>query len=263
LASAIKNLKILDYNQLHTSLELVNTQIRTKYINYVIYKQQISMNDNKFAYHDFEVCTFITKLINTNNHDTYHFILNVDGTYFVLNAINPQTLALMIDENKNNRYLFLSFNYGADAIGSGHQAVIMIDIIEKHVYFIDPNGHSSYFDKIFGIKLSFQIEQLVRQYFENFNSFFGHNYTYQFIHKWNPNHMCINKIFNENYEMGSGHCVILSIILSHIISVTKCLPIEGYKLLKSVSDDELLFIAKEYTVRLYKIIQIQQNTLNN
>jgi len=123
---------------------------------------------------------------------------------------------------------------------------------------LDPNGKSTYFSNILfdhakSIGSNFYTEMILFKYFSLLNDF-GLNYKYVYVNKWNPNKCVINKRFDNEYIL-SGHCVITTLMIIHLISIQKLTPQYIFEMLSKLSDDELLFLIKEYTLGIYSLLK--------
>jgi len=246
----LKKLKNLNFNQFQTLLEIITGQMKVKDPYFTIFKQKISI-----AEYGFNELEYVSNINSGIKADTiYHFIFNLTSEYFIFNALSYETTNDIIQKNKDQPYIFFTLNYGSDAKQSGHQAFIMISNIDKGVYLLDPNGRPEYFNNIIGFNVGYQLERIVKSYFDNLCEFYGYDYQYKFVDKWNHKQYVINKTFDNKY-IGSGHCVILSFIIAHIISKTYLEPGEVYKILKQLWDDEILLIIKDYTLGAYSLVK--------
>lgn len=231
----------LKYKQFDKVIRLINKQKKIKKAQHIIYKQSyITLNMEPVSY-------VFTKIRNV-----YHTCFDVSDEYLILNALTPYYLYKYINKNRHINYIFLTLNYGCNAKIQHHQAGILIDNKNEKIYLIDPNGFPTYFNELFGIDMSYMIEKLLYEYFLELKKF-GFNYEYIFTYQWNPNCICLNKIFPDNNYIGSGHCVILTILIFHLINVFNYNPIEIYEMLNKLSDEELLYIIKNYTTTIYKL----------
>lgn len=254
--NAIYSFKRLHHKQFHTMLEFVNNQRLAKQTTYVIYKQHywgIQVEDSQIEY-----VVDLIEPISSYHKNAYQFVLNITGEYLRFNTMSPSTLFETLELNTSSDYLFFSFNYAMEQSNTAHQAIIMLDLQKKpnvDVYLVDPNGSLSYFDTVLGFRLTPYIEYLIKNFFEQLNEFTEITFSYKFINTWNPTYISINNTYDSNYIAGSGHCVVSSIILAHLISTWKCNPGEVYKKIKSMSTDEWLHIIQLYTTGLFTMIK--------
>lgn len=82
--------------------------------------------------------------------NSFHTTIQVDGNYLFLNCLNIMSLMLFLGENSKdfNRYVFIPIVFSTEIHENGHATMLAFDVISKKVYFLDPNGKSSYFDNI-------------------------------------------------------------------------------------------------------------------
>jgi hypothetical protein len=105
-----------------------------------------------------------------------------------------------------------------------------------------------------------QIELMLVNYIKELN-IFGYNFKYVPVNQWNTTNICINKYF-ENQIIGTGHCASISLLLSHLIINFSDNPRDIYKTFSDFSDDETVFIIKEYSSGFYNILK-KENRLHH
>lgn len=176
--------------------------------------------------------------------NSFHTTIQVDETYLFLNCLNIMSLMMFLGENSKdlNRYVFVPVMFSTEIHESGHATMLVFDVVSKNVYFADPNGKSAYFDNMmlkyaeknkeewmteeifkefYGnsyINSEELIEKLITFYIETLNSSFG--LVYKFIKRSEYNKMCysINGMYSKSTVIGSGHCIVLSIMIAHYLS---------------------------------------------
>lgn len=231
----------LPYQKYEKVLSMITGQTPIKDREYSIYKQ---LYDNlKFD--------FISNVINTDNNE-YHTVIDSTTEHLLLNALSPQCLCNYILDNYSNKYIFLTLNYGSNLHDSAHQSAIMIDNKSKKIYMIDPNGKSDFFDHVFHEPTNFYVETILSKYFGELNRL-GLKYEYVYTQDWNPSKMALNKNFKDKY-IGSGHCVITTLMLIHLISIFNINPQDAFNMITNLSEDEISYLIKEYTVGIYMVL---------
>jgi hypothetical protein len=129
-----------------------------------------------------------------------------------------------------------------ESLETSHHTSLIIDLIHHKIYLADPNGKTTFFNKLYKIDISNKIDLLLQYYFTQFN-IFGFDYEFVPSHIWNPQYICINKFF-DNSIIGSGHY--LHITQEYINNI--------YNLFFELSDDEILYIINSYMNGIYKIL---------
>lgn len=236
-----KFVKRLPYKKYEKVLEMLNSQTPIKYKEYSIYKQ-------KYDTLKFE---FVSKVSNAKENE-YHTVIDSTTDHLILNALSPDCLCNYILDNYSNKHIFLTLNYGSNLHDSGHQASLMIDNENKQIYMIDPNGKSDFFDHIFHQETNFFVENMLSKYFAELGKF-GLNYKYIYAADWNPHKISLNKSF-KNACIGSGHCVITSLMLIHLINSFNLNPKNAFDMISNLSEDEILYLIKEYSVGVYAML---------
>jgi hypothetical protein len=234
-----KFVSTLEYKHFDGLLQLINSQNAIKKPSYSIYKMDLKTWETELVDYVFDA-----------SGNEYHTCIDVTDGYLVLNTLTPACLAEYIRAHEKMGVVFLSFNYSCAAKEAGHQAAIMINIKTKRIYLMDPNGSPTYFNNIFEANIDVMLEKMLHNYFAELKSV-GYEFRYEFIGSWNKGGLYLNGELKNEY-IGSGHCVIWTFILAHLISHNKYSnPIEAYKLLTSLSEEERLYIIKEYTMGVF------------
>ena len=238
----VKNtVRRLRYDFFEKILNLISDQQPIKNKEYSIYKLD-------YTKMNFE---HISDVENGSDYE-YHTVIDSTDKHLILNALSPNFLCNYILDNSNKRFLFLTLNYANTLMDTAHQAAFMIDNERKKIYMLDPNGKCDYFDNVFHQETSDFVEILLRNYFNQL-IILGLDYKYEHIDKWNKEKVCINKRFTNSY-IGTGHCVVTTLILIHIINTNKLTPEEAIRVFKNLSDDEILYIIQQYSLGVYNIL---------
>lgn len=238
-----KFIKTLDYDKFEFILNMINDQYEIKDKEYSLFKQEYS--NMKFEY--------IADVINTEKHE-YHTVIDSTDNCLLLNALSPLYLVNYISNNITKKYIFLTLNYGSTLMDSSHQAAIMIDNHKKTIYMIDPNGKSDFLDNVFHETTNYYVETLLSNYFSELNKLGGLNYRYVPTVEWNNKKIAINKKVNNDY-VGGGNCVVITLMLIHLIVAYSANPINAFEMLHNLSEEELLYIIKEYSLGVYNILR--------
>ena len=236
-----KHVSKLGYMEIMKFLELLNGQSNVKKIEYSIYKQ--SYNDLDF--------NLVTMIFDNIDKTSFHTTFDISDKHILFNCLTPYCLSKYINQNSKLRYVYIPLTYACDIKDSGHIAFIMFDNKDKKVYLLDPNGSPGYFNNILDVNISFYIENMISKYINELKKF-NMEYKYIYSENWNNNKNIINKSF-ENDFIGSGHCVAFSLMISHLMTRFEIEPSELYKILSNLSDDEKLYLFKQYTLGLFNI----------
>lgn len=209
-----------------------------------------------------------------NIQNMYYTTIQSDDRFLVLNCLCVNSLMTFLLENTKDisKYVFIPAVFGSEVNEIGHFSIIAFDIIEKKVYFIDPNGRSSFFDNIFNIYaqkikdttlLSYTsnmsvnteelLEKLIELYIKNFNSVYGTEYEFVKRLKWNPLQISINKTYDETV-IGSGHCVATSTLIANYLSITNKKPNDIINIFNKMNKEEIIQVINSYSVGMYNII---------
>ncbi|ARF11792.1 hypothetical protein Klosneuvirus_2_228 [Klosneuvirus KNV1] len=245
------------------------TQEVKKFIERIGYQQfdyiqrninkQTKLFDREYAVYKLNYTTLQIEFISlVTNYDPteYHTTLDTTDQYLLLNALSPQTLCNYILDNQQTRFIFFPLNYMTESKDSGHIASLVFDNQTKKVYMADSNGKSTYFDQLLGQPMNQYIEYMLSNYIKDINNL-GLSYQYVFIDEWNAKNLHMNKHFKNSY-VGVGHCLILSLMISHVMTQFAIIPKDAFELLAQLEDEELLFLIKEYGLGLYNMLRNKQ-----
>ena len=131
--------------------------------------------------------------------------------------------------------LVIPLLYVCEGEESCHIACLYINMKEKKSYLLDPNGVPSYFNQT--IHIEKEIELMLSDYFKLINV--------EYIKcSWNLDRISLNSIDNE--FIGSGHCVVLSLIISYLVYKK----INHYDIYQCLYIDRLPYIIAEYYIYL-------------
>lgn len=217
--------------------------------------KQTKLFDREYAVYKLNYTTFHFEFVSlVTNYDPTEYHTNLDTTdqYLLLNALSPQTLCNYILDNQNTRFIFLPLNYMTESKESGHIASLVFDNQTKKVYMVDSNGKSTYFDQLLGQPMNQYVEYMILNYINEINKM-DFSYQYVFASEWNSNHFYMNKHFKNDY-IGVGHCLILTLMISHIMTQFNMTPKDTFELLSQLSDEEILFLIKEYGLGLFNLL---------
>lgn len=217
--------------------------------------------------------------LESNIGDSFHTTIQVDGTFLFLNCLNVMSLMLFLGENSKdlNRYVFIPVIFSTEIHESGHATTLVFDVVSKNVYFADPNGKSAYFDNMmlkyaeknkeewmteeifkefYGdsyINSEEMIEKLITFYIGTLNNEFG--LTYKFVKRSEYNKMCysINGSYSESTVIGSGHCMILSIMIAHYLSSNSNIE-DIFNHFGKLSTEEKVQLISSYSVGIFNVI---------
>jgi hypothetical protein len=233
ITQKFQKLKFYDYDNL-TQFLFNQKSINNFSPNYSLYK--LNVKDDRFSHH-IDITTDIENM--------YHTTIQADDDFLVFHTLSIDTFINFIMEHMDGRqYLIVPLIMSTELLDISHQTSLVIDLIYQKVYLADPNGKSEFFNKIYNKDVSNKIDLLLQSYFMQFNQL---GFDYEFIpsKKWNPEKICINKAFNQSI-IGSGHCVITSIMLGHYLLTTQDYITNIYNLFSELSDDEILYIINSY-----------------
>lgn len=258
----------LKYSQFETILCSLTNQMpisKIKNLEYTIYKQNFMTS--KFEHyldikHDSSIVSYPNEV-------------QISDQTMVLNMMSIRSMVDYINKHKSNRrYIYFPFTYSSETKTCSHQAMLVLDTMENNVYLMDPNGSTSYFNDIlyeslmkngfvdenkarqmnnmYGINYNSVVEDMIQKYFEQFQ-IFNMKYTYIRTKKWNPYRKSLNSSKYEDTYIGTGHCVILTLLLCHFSSVTGYDLEEIWKVFGKLSKDDMVVLINNYTCNIYNL----------
>jgi hypothetical protein len=275
--TAIKQMKSLEYKQFEGIINILSNQTSVNSISpsYSLYK--IDIRESKFSHH---------LDIGGDLHGMYHTTIQADSDFILLHTLSIDSMMLYISENcKNNkRYVFIPVVFTMNGTNFGHQTALIFDSIQYKVFLFDPNGRSTYFNYMFvhqvlgdqknktpeepldlskidkdlinelyieGDKL---IDDMLSGYVKLLNDMFDTKYIFESSYVWNPKKFAINPHF-ANSLIGSGHCVITTILILHYLHVTNMDITDVFSKFGNLNQTELLYLINAYTLGIFNIVK--------
>jgi hypothetical protein len=265
--SVYKKLSTLSYSNYEHVLSFLTKQTSVGNVEPTYSMYKVSLFDEIVA-HEMD--------ITANIKNMYHTTVQAEDNFLVLNCLNVDSLCMFLIENTRdfNRYIFIPIIFGTEIHDNGHATLMAFDVVEKKVYLIDPNGKTDYFDNIF-LKYAEKnkeewmteeifkefysssyidsepfVEKLIGCYIGDLNTRYDLNYNFVSRKEYNKTGKSINKNF-KNSSIGSGHCMIISIMIAHFLSTNTDVGniSENFGRL---SDDEILQIINSYSVAIFR-----------
>jgi hypothetical protein len=205
----------------------------------------------------------------------------MDDTVIIMNILSTMSIMNFILDNQNNNYTFLPIYFWSNAVEHGHQTMFVIDNKKSKIYLFDPNGKSTFFNDIllrkicgidkkeknfnfekidislkneYYIDVSKYVDLLLQEYIRNINRDFGSVYEYIPSSLWNPHRHVINRIELNKSLIGTGHCVVASVLFVHYLVITNETSdskisadfSSTYYKLGSLTNDELIYLINGY-----------------
>lgn len=242
-------LKRLEYHQFDNILNTITGQKSINDMYYHLYKIDLpDKNKNIKLNYCFDIFS--------DNKNEYPNILQVDSEngidYFILKFFSPSSIERLLSRNKDQKNIFIQFNYSGRDKDNLHQAAIMLNTIEKTVYLLDPNGQPDYFMDKLTKKEEYTntiniVDNILNEIFKNIG------YEYLPMTFWNNEKHSINRKFSDSV-IGEGHCVIITILLIHYIMLTEFDPKTIYDLFGNLLDPDLLHVINSYSLTIYKML---------
>lgn len=262
-----KHLSILDRKELDILISLISGQepIASTYPYYSLYKINIY---NKRTSHLLDIFDG-----SGGDHQT---TIQYDDGHLVLHIFSVESLIFYIGDIKS-KYIFLPVSFSSENGKSGHQTSLIIDTINKRFYLYDPNGESSYFNNIFveAVKKNMKgsqienninindlyfdgtelIDILIKGYLNDIKEKLDIVYEYIPSDIWNPSKKVLNPSFGKNIIIGSGHCVITTILFLHYLHITGEDIRDAFERLGTLSSGELIYLINSYSYRIYQTLK--------
>jgi len=205
----------------------------------------------------------------------FYTTLQVDDKHLFLNCLNIESLFSFLTENceKTERYVFIPVGLRSEVHSIGHFSVLIFDIINKMVYFADPNGKTSFFDNTIVkhseknktdswaslyyddmyINSEVLTDKLFACYINNFNNSTGSKYKFIPRSTWNSKQYCLNKDMDESL-IGSGHCVITGTLIINYLHVTNFDIETVFHIISQIPKDNLTELINSYSAGIYQLI---------
>lgn len=178
--------------------------------------------------------------------DEYTIVLQTDKHAISLHILSIEDMMIYIAaNNKSKRYIFLPISMSSfDENQNGHFSALVFDNMKFKVYFLDPNGRSKYFNSL--CDTNHCIYKLFEKYIKDLNEFWSTKYEFVDCYEWNPYNFALNYEFKQS-TIGTGHCVMSTFIILHILVTTEFNIEDVYKLFGNLSETEMLYIINGYS----------------
>ena len=261
-----KNLSTMNRKEYDVMMSLVTGQkpVIDTLPSYSLYN--VNIYNKKFSHH---------LDIFDESGDEHQITIQYDDGHIVLHTFSVESLILYLDDIKS-RYVFLPIAFSSENKKDGHHTSLIIDKKENKFYLYDPNGRSSYFNNIFAESANTLtnsanasvintsdfyfdghelIDILMKGYVDDIKRKFGVKYEYVTSNIWNPLKKVLNPTFDKNSLIGSGHCVITTILFLHYLHVTNYNVAEAYQQLGSLNTNELIYLINGYSCWAYQTLR--------
>lgn len=187
-----------------------------------------------------------------------------------INIISTESMLFYLSDI-NTRYVYFHAILTCENKNCNHQVCLIIDRLKNEAYFYDPNGRSSYFDNIFideakkhGLTenlndLHFDgesaINDMFKSYFAEIKNKVGIDIKFVPSIIWNPQNYVINPSFDKEVLIGSGHCVITTILFVHLLNILQEDITVVFNLLGQLSKEQLIYIINGYSCGIYNVMR--------
>lgn len=207
---------------------------------------QKSFNNTTHAIYTYYIDNFEfveTTVIASKLKNIRHFYFDAIDNAIIFTAVHHADMAKYIINSKNTK-IYIPLNYICSATKSGHQSTMVINKENNTVCILDPNGESSYYDKIFDFYTDQCINNIITQYFKKIGEFTGNEYYLidPYIEKINRTTIIDDKKI--------GNCVITSIISIYLMHCLELRPAEAFKTIGELSDDEFEYIMSSFILNV-------------
>lgn len=270
----IKHLTSLNSKDYDYIISLISgqTSILKTYPYYSLYK--VNILNNKFSHH---IDIF------DDSGDDNRISVQYDDNHLILHTFSVESLIFYIGDIKS-KYIFLPIIFNSENKKSSHLTSLIIDKVSQKFYLYDPNGKSSYFNDIFAkiikkeniysdiysdifsdiysdIYSDFNfdgnelIDILIQGYVNDIREKINIQYEYVSSKIWNPMNNVINRSFNDNTIIGSGHCVVTTFLFLHCLCLTNDNIKETFWQLSNLNTEELLYLINSYSYWIYQTLK--------
>lgn len=156
----------------------------------------------------------------------------------VLISIVPDEILInYLHVNKNCNYVACHIITEYYIENTTHMSLLLFDNVRKKCYYIDSNGKTKQNRKFYDSFFENKIISLCDC---------GITYTYEESEKWNSYGISLNIIYNNSELNEKGNCVMWTIFILHIITLTLLHPGDLYLKLEFSTKEERAYALKEY-----------------
>jgi hypothetical protein len=254
LHKKISTMKFREYESIF-NMYTQQTKLKDIFPQYSLYK--IDVMTKEFSHHIDIECDI---------GNMYHTTLQSNSQFIMLHTLCPESIITYISEQKSVRYVFFPVMLAFEEKEVGHCTQLCFDKIMQKVYLIDPNGSTTFFNSMFLDMYKKQsgemfydefyqliidgaplVDMLFEGYVKILNDSFGLNYVFEPQTIWNNQCMVLNKSFTDSV-IGSGHCVILSVMVAHFLHLTCCDVNVAFEEFAKLKNKELIYIINSYSL---------------
>jgi hypothetical protein len=250
-------------NETLLSILCAQKSITASFPYYSLYKFNIMTN--KFSHH---------LDITDDSGDEHSLSIQYDNNHLMLHILSIESLMFYLGDSSEihnaSRYVFFNVSLSSENKDAGHRTCLLIDTHRCEAYLYDPNGNTTFFNNIFseeatkhGMKYTndlyfdghIAINKLFEGYFDDLKTRLGTTIKFVPSDKWNPNKYVLNPSFSSKVVIGSGHCVITTIMLIHVLHLTQEDLSLVFKELGKLSDEQLIYVINGYSCSVHNLMK--------
>lgn len=239
--------------------QLPKLQAKGNYKIIQIFTKQNTFNYKKHAIYKYNILElnleYVTE-ITTSMENIEHFYFDATDNAIIFNAVDHEEMANYILSNDEN-YIVLPLSFIYNGTNNGHRAQIIIDKKNYKIYTIDPNGFFCYFDELFNDFTHQYLINIIKQYFDMVFIFLGYEYEID-----SGISTKINRTVDINGKK-EGQCQSVSLFLTFLVCFFGIEIKEANNLIKSLSDDEFVFLITNFAFYSMNLISNGNFTLKN
>lgn len=248
--------KEYDDSAMATGLALISPKEVTKILNFIF--AQPSYSQPNWSIYTANILSQQTNLyidyINNDYEDNCTLYVKYEDAHLTADLPNVQNLGQYLLNENMNRYVYFPIVFSIPSDNIAHYSVLIFDLHIKQVFLVDPNGNNSFFSKYLGQESELLMDKLFVTYINDMNIVHDIGLEYVPQYTWNPTGRIINRKLNNLLVSDKGNCVILTIMLSHFLSLTQATLDCIFDIFDKLHDDELSIIINMYSKNIFNII---------
>lgn len=272
---------ICDEN-IHHCLSTIEFEKFENIMNFLTNQKPVRYVSPLFSVYKIDMLTQVPSLfidMTDSPSNMFYNVVQLDGSNIFLNCLQIDSLAnfIKVNSKEGSKYVFIPVVFGSEIDEVGHASSLVFNKDDNICFFLDPNGRTNFFDdslikytkkslegsmtdaeiklytKNLIVNTEVLLEKLLEFYVNQMNEFIGTKYTFMSRKSYSPKIVCLNGQ-NDSSVIGSGHCVIVSMLLMHYLSITDESIVDVYNNFGKINYRELIEIINSYSVGFYNML---------
>lgn len=229
---------------------------------YCVYDQEHKKSDYYLYVIDYETKRIEQAPLDKCDITGFHLLEYSDGKQLSFVGLDCDALNMLLHKNNGKKYVYVPITCSSHIKTQAHRNGLIFNLQAHEIYFVDPNGKPTYYDKILDeqiIDTEICIDALIKTYINDLNELCNQNYKFIPRIEWNEcGEFNLNPETNtnENDNFISGNCVVALFIIFYMVERTGQKPSEVLKMLDKL---ELVDLKKIIDACNIGVVEIMSN----